>query len=159
MSKAKGDGRAVVAARSKGSFGDRLVVDCPACGGKAVITPLAADVAPRDLDAAARRMVCHACGATRDQSQTPPGQVMTPFMGLSPRLRAATRQGELIAWNEEHLDYLERYIAGRLRSEAPDEATGVRNASVISRLPAWVKSAKNREDLLKAIVRVRLEKL
>ena len=43
MSKGSGNGRAVVAARSKYSFGDRLVVDCPACGGKAVITLLAAD--------------------------------------------------------------------------------------------------------------------
>lgn len=159
MSKTPGDGRSVVAARSKDSFGDRLVVDCPGCGGKAVITPLAAGIDPRDQDAAARRMTCHACGATRDQAATPPGQVMNPFMGLAPRLRAETRHGDLVAWNEDHLDYLEHYLSGRLRIETPDARTQVRNASVVSRLPAWAKSARNRDAVLKAIARLRLEKL
>lgn len=159
MSTRPGDGRSVVAARGKGSFGDRLVVDCPACGGMAVITPVAGALPPRDRDKAARRMICHACGAARDQAETPVGRPADPFMGLRPRLRAETRHGDLIAWNEEHLDYLERYLAGRLRIETPDEATQVRNASVISRLPAWAKSARNREAVLKAISRLRLEKL
>lgn len=159
MSRPDGDDRSVVAARSKDSFDDRLVVDCPGCGGMAVITPLGEVAAPRDRAFAARRMVCLACGATRDRPVTPPGQIADPFMGLAPRLRAETRHGVLVAWNEAHLDYLEHYLAGRLRTETPDATTGVRNASVISRLPAWVKSAKNRDAVLKAIARLRLEKL
>jgi len=158
MSKTPGDGRSVVSARSRDSFGDRLVVDCPSCGGKAVITTLDPDAPGRDRDSAPRRMLCHACGTVREQPQTPLGQLMTPFMGLTPRLRAQTRHGELVAWNEDHLDYLEQHLSGRLRIETVQEG-GLRNASVVSRLPAWAKAAKNRDEILKAIAKVRREKL
>ena len=158
MSKPPGDGRSVVSARHRGSFGDRLVVDCPSCGGMAVITPLDPETSERDLDSAPRRMLCRACGAVREQPRTPLGQFITPFMGLVPRLRAQTRHGELIAWNEDHLDYLEQYLSGRLRIETVEDG-GVRNASVVSRLPAWAKSARNRDEILKAIAKVRREKL
>lgn len=158
MNKTPGDGRSVVSARSRDSFGDRLVVDCPSCGGKAVITPLAPDTPGPNRDSAPRRMLCHACGAVREQAQAPPGQLMTPFMGLTPRLRAQTRHGELVAWNEDHLDYLEQHLSGRLRVETASDG-GVRNASVVSRLPAWAKAAKNRDEILKAIARLRRDKL
>jgi hypothetical protein len=124
----------------------------------AVITPLDPETSERDRDPAPRRMLCRACGAVREQPRTPLGQFITPFMGLVPRLRAQTRHGELIAWNEDHLDYLEQYLSGRLRIETVEDG-GVRNASVVSRLPAWAKSAKNRDEILKAIAKVRREKL
>ncbi|MNL74868.1 hypothetical protein D3C87_2005750 [compost metagenome] len=65
----------------------------------------------------------------------------------------------MVAWNEDHLDYLERYLAGGLREETPAREGGVRNASIVSRLPAWAKAAKNRDEMLKAIARVRREGL
>lgn len=136
-----------------------MVVDCPSCGGKAVVTLLASDTDLPRRNFVARRMVCHACGATREQALTPRGQAADPFIGLKARLRAETRHGDLIAWNEVHLDYLEQYLSGRLRIETPDETGRTRNKSVVSRLPAWAKSAKNRDEVLKAIAGVRLEKL
>jgi hypothetical protein len=139
------------------TFGRRLLVDCPACGGKAVIT--VADPGEGSVDFAARRLVCEGCGLTRDQPETPMGVIADPFMGRSPRLRAETRHGTLVAWNEDHLDYLERYLAGGLREETPASEGGVRNASIVSRLPAWAKAAKNRDEMLRAIARVRRERL
>lgn len=153
-----GDGRSVVPALHAGAFFDHLVVDCPACGGKAVITLTEAVEHPREAAPAARRMLCHACGAVREQHRTPHGVLIDEFMGLPPRLRAVTRHGDLVARNRAHLDYLEAYLSGRLRVELV-VADGVRNASVASRLPAWAKSAKNRDDILKAIARVRRDKL
>lgn len=153
-----GDDRAVVAARLKDDFIDRLLVDCPACGGKAVVTPTAPPAPGMSADTAARRLVCHDCAYTRDQEQTPMGRFTRPSMGQTLRLRAVTRHGELVAWNEDHLDYLEHYLAGRLRSETHEDG-GIRNRSIISRLPAWVKSAKNRDEVLKAIAKLRREKL
>jgi hypothetical protein len=61
--------------------------------------------------------------------------------------------------NEDHLDYLEHYLAGGLREETPASEGGVRNASIVSRLPSWAKAAKNRDEVLKAIVRVRRDRL
>jgi hypothetical protein len=149
--------RSRVAALPPEAFGRRLLVDCPTCGGKAVIH--VGDPGARPVDAAARRLVCEACGLTRDQPEAPMGVVLDPFMGRPPRLRAETRHGALIAWNEDHLDYLERYLAGGLREETPAPEDGVRNASIVSRLPAWAKAARNRDEVLKAIARLRRERL
>ena len=149
--------RSRVAALPPEAFGRRLLVDCPACGGGAVIH--VGDPGDRSVGVAARRLVCEACGLTRDQPETPTGALADPFMGRPPRLRAETRHGTLIAWNEDHLDYLERYLAGGLREETPASEGGVRNASIVSRLPAWAKAAKYRDEVLKAIARVRRERL
>lgn len=153
---AGGDGRAVVPSRLPEDFLDRLVVDCPVCGGYAAILPRDPG---RVSASAARRLVCRDCGATRDRSDTPDGVIIDPFMGLKPRLRAQTRHGDLVAWNEAHLDYLETYLAGRVRVEKRSDAPAApRNQTVISRLPAWAKSAKNRDDVLRAVERVRKER-
>jgi hypothetical protein len=151
--------RSRVAALYPEAFGKRLLVDCPACEGKAVINVGDFDGPLGRVHTAARRLVCEACGLTRDQPATPMGVMANPFMGRPPRLRAETRYGALVAWNEDHLDYLERYLAGVLREETPAPEGGVRNASVISRLPAWAKAAKNRDAVLKAIAKVRRERL
>ena len=150
------DGRSVVPARLPEDFLCRLVVDCPTCGGYAAILPRD----PSDAQAsAARRMVCRDCGATRDKPQTPNGAPIDPFMGLAPRFRAATRHGDLVAWNEAHLDYLETYLSGLIRVEQrPADPAAPRNQTIVSRLPAWAKSAKNRDEILRAIERVRRER-
>lgn len=149
------DGRSVVPARLPEHFLGRLVVDCPACRGFAVILPRD----PERIEAgAARRMICRDCGTTRDKPETPSGAPIDPFMGLSPRLRASTRHGDLVAWNEAHLDYLETYLAGRVRVEQrPEDSRAPRNQTIVSRLPAWAKSAKNRDEILRAIIRLKGE--
>lgn len=98
-----------------------------------------------------RRMTCTACFHTAEEAAHSQLQ-------WSLRLAAQTRHGTLYAYNAEHLEYLASYIGGRLRREVPGTSS-VRNRSQLSRLPAWVKSAKNREQSLKAIERLRCEKL
>lgn len=151
--------RSRVPAVWSGSFADRLVVDCPACGGKAVIRVTEPVEREGELIFAARRLVCEACGLNRERPRTPSGAPADPFMGRPPRLRAETRHGTLIARNEDHLDYLERYLAGGLREETPAPDDTIRNTTMVSRLPAWAKAAKNRDEVLKAIARVRRERL
>lgn len=51
--------------------------------------------------------------------------------------------------NEQHLRFLEEYVAAGVRE------TGPFNGTIASRLPAWIKSGKNREDLLRALARLR----
>lgn len=48
-----------------------------------------------------------------------------------------------------HLDFLERYVAAGLREQEPG------NASLASRLPAWIKSRKNRAAVLRGLHRLR----
>lgn len=127
-----------------------VLVDCPRCAGLAVVRALdpMPDVDVLEVD---RRMTCTACFHTAEEAAHSQLQ-------WSLRLAAKTRHGTLYAYNAEHLEYLASYIGGRLRREIPGTSS-LRNRSQLSRLPAWVKSAKNREELLKAIERLRCEKL
>jgi hypothetical protein len=150
--------RSTVVARSPLDFMDELLVDCPRCTGAAIIRtapPARPDNRNYDVESRARRMVCTACGAVREQPDTPLGQILTPFMGLTPRLRVETRHGTLVAFNAGHLAYIETWLAGRLRTELEDPRGWVRNRSVIARLPAWAKAARNRDEMLAAIARTR----
>ncbi|HEY1193003.1 hypothetical protein [Flavobacterium sp.] len=52
------------------------------------------------------------------------------------------------AYNLNHIDYLERYIKADLRERNND---GSGNGTMVSRLPQFVKAAKNREKLLKIL--------
>ena len=122
-------------------FEDRVLVDCPACGGLAVVAP--------DPEAKLRRMVCHACPKRLDL----PGNTNALF-GLRLRLQIETRHGTLLALNEAHLDYLAAYIGQTLRKELVS-ADSWKNRSQASRLPAWAKAAGNRAEILKAIERTR----
>lgn len=61
----------------------------------------------------------------------------------------------LWAYNEEHLQFLESYVAAKLRVKAVAGASPVRNKTLASSLPGWMKSAKNREEVLKGIQRLK----
>ena len=51
----------------------------------------------------------------------------------------------------EHLNYIESYIEAELRESHPYYL------SVQSRLPKWMKLAKNKEDVLKAIQKLKVK--
>ncbi|MFF7448818.1 MULTISPECIES: hypothetical protein [unclassified Streptomyces] len=91
------------------------------------------------------RVICRSCGLCRAVNRC-----------AWPRLwlRADTRHGTLTAYNLEHLDLLRRFVAADLRERAPWYEHG-RKMTYIGRLPAWIKSAKNRAEVLRAIDRMR----
>lgn len=78
------------------------------------------------------------------------------YAGLELWLQTPCRGRVLWAYDAEHLDFLERYVQASLREREPN-----RNGSLASRLPAWMKNAKNREAVLAccATLRVRLRKV
>ncbi|MBY5990989.1 hypothetical protein [Ferrimonas balearica] len=68
-----------------------------------------------------------------------------PYFGLELALKQDTRLGTLWAFNAEHIHQLKRYTAAQLR-----EGSGTK-WSYFTRLPSWIKSAKHREQVLKAL--------
>jgi hypothetical protein len=143
-------------ARLPDHFLDRILVDCPRCGGLAIVT-LEEDPGTGHIGWATdrrhvpRRVVCTACAFNRRQKWR---AWAAPAMGLALRLCAESRHGLLVAYNEAHLDYIESYVRDPLRREAV-EPGGFRNRSIASRLPRWVKAAGNRDEVLKLIARMR----
>jgi hypothetical protein len=144
-------------AKVREHFMDRILVDCPSCGGLAIVRL----EAPNDdtssigwaIDrvAAARRMTCTHCAAHLRQGFR---AWTRPTMGLPLRLWAETRHGILYAYNEDHLAYIEDYVQSRVRREIVEPGR-FRNGSILSRLPRWVKAAGNRDEVLKAIAAMR----
>jgi hypothetical protein len=77
------------------------------------------------------------------------GEGIDGCSGLPLWLAMPFRGRTLWAVNAEHLTYLENYVAAGLREIGPG------NSRLGSRLPTWIKSAKNRPDLMRALARLR----
>ena len=58
---------------------------------------------------------------------------------------------ELWAYNYHHLSWLKKYVGAELRERKENKSYGWLNRSLGSRLPSWIKDAKNRSSILDAI--------
>lgn len=67
-------------------------------------------------------------------------------------LQIPTRHGIIVAYNPQHLAELKQFIEADLRERHTD--IYYCNSSYFSRLPAWIKSARHRKEILKAIARL-----
>lgn len=73
-------------------------------------------------------------------------QPVDPYYHLPLWLVETVRGNILWAYNHQHLAYLKSYITADLR-----EKNGRQFWTMVERLPAWMKSAKNREAVTRAI--------
>ena len=134
---------------SKPTREDPTLVVCPACASKAFVLPLFEEETTV-------KAVCPSCGF----SKTTPGTSLRfnwhadnptdGYFGLTLWLTTRCAGHSLWAFNNRHLDLLEAYVSAQLRERGRDQ-TGWRNASVASRLPRWITSASNREEVRGAI--------
>lgn len=89
------------------------------------------------------------CGWEFDEEITwhrlPQGPV-DPIFGLDLWLREPVKGEVLWAYNRDHLTFIKHYVSADLRERIPN-----RNSTLASRLPTWVKSAKNRDAILAAV--------
>jgi hypothetical protein len=69
-----------------------------------------------------------------------------PAFGLELRLQAPCASHLLWAYNPAHLEFIGAYIRADMRQRASNV-----NSSLASRLPGWMKSAKHRDDIERAI--------
>ncbi|MFJ4791024.1 hypothetical protein [Streptomyces sp. NPDC088794] len=139
-----------------------IIVCCPGCAKAARVVPEPGAYDPRAwLLFRPRRLVCRGCGLSRMWSgrEVAPargsaGPVTDPYFGTPLWLQVETRHGWLWAYDLEHLDLISRFVQARLRERAPWYDTG-RKMTLVARLPVWIKRAKNRDDVLRAIGRLR----
>ena len=154
--KARGAGARTRSGRERvGDFAGEVLLVCPRCAGPAVSKPL--DPVARD-SAAPRRLVCRRCGHL--QESRPPSIAGLARVGHDDYFRlplwlATPCCGELLwAFNARHLAALEDFALAQLRERRRDPEQGWSNAAVTSRLPRWIKSAKNRAEVEKALARL-----
>jgi hypothetical protein len=139
-------------------FADEVLVRCPACGECAIVLDQLGTSeyhANRDDTrlVARRRLRCLACGLSKDgfPSERVFGVPVDPYFRLPVWLQADCCGKVLWAYNAEHLSLLESYVAARLRERRASPGS----MTMVARLPAWLKSAKHRDEILRAIRRLR----
>lgn len=79
-------------------------------------------------------------------------QATDPYFGLQLWLQIPFGNYILWAYNFEHLEYLKNYVGAKLR-----EAARGGKYSLIWKLPNFIKVAKNRDKILKAISRLEIK--
>jgi hypothetical protein len=117
-------------------FSGTVLVRCPRCVG---IAHFERWTRPEP------HVICHSCGLSRRVDGC-----AWPDLWL----RTGTRHGELWAYNLAHLDLIRRFVAASLRERGPWYEHG-RKMTCVARLPVWVKRAKNRDEVLRVIDRMR----
>jgi len=135
-------------------FTDLFLVHCPRCDRCAkVVLRDAVGEQPQDYMSmvfSPRRLVCEHCGYTQNWQGREVGSTdLSDYYFHRPLwLQTPCCNETLWALNTRHLDFLERYVAAELRE-------GQGHGTLASKLPQWIMSAKNRDDVLKCIRRLR----
>jgi hypothetical protein len=130
-------------------FGEEFLVVCPKCGSMAKVT--SGETASEKINNqlfAPRKVMCLSCvfRDTWSGKQLSVGGNFDWYFKLPLWLQISCCGETLWAYNYRHLQFLEDYVAAKLRERKPNSTR-----STASRLPQWIKSAKNREEVLKAI--------
>ena len=130
---------------------DPILVICPKCHAKALILPDTEETI---------KCVCTKCSFNKHESKKRLWLgchldiSYSEYLCLNLWLETHCCGHSLYAFTIRHLDLIESYIKADLRERKQNE-NGWRNASVASRLPKWIKSHKNREQLIKSIQKLR----
>ena len=144
--------------RTLRTYFDRVLVRCPRCDRRATVRNIE-DAGTADRPYGLYRLQCESCAHREDLAPTwyafgnVRGQAVDPFFGAPLFLQFDTRLGTMFAYSEAHLEWLERFVSAELRERT--HLDGHANSSMASRLPRWMKLAKNRNEVLQAIRRLR----
>lgn len=120
-------------------FCNYRIVACPSCS--------------KPVDFLDLKVTCIHCGYHKAFKPMDSWHKLVPItVELEDFLQIACCGQTLWAINVEHLDFLEHYVEAGLRERIPNI-----NRSLASRLPQWMKSSKNRQEILKGVSRLRLK--
>jgi hypothetical protein len=137
-------------------FGEEFLVVCPKCKSLAKITSPETDSEKLNNKLfAPRKVLCLSClfRETWSGKQISVGGNFDWYFKLPLWLQISCCGETFWAYNYRHLRFLENYVAAKLRERKKPNIT----RSTASRLPQWIKSAKNRDEVLKAIAKLKDE--
>jgi hypothetical protein len=144
---------------SLAGYSDVIYVACPGCVGRAEVIPRPGQADFRcveDFLNRPRRLVCVHCTTARDwiPGKRDRGRLIAaphgpsdPFFGRPLWLQAPCCGHILWAYNARHLDTLQSYVSAGLRERTDSDPS----RGMLYRLPAWIKKAGHRSDVLRAI--------
>jgi len=147
-------------------FGHDFLVRCPQCKRCAEVTIKGVN----PLQPSAVRLVCGHCGYSKQVQQDviqttwrkgryrmdyAIGGAYDWYFKTPLWLRTPCAGHELWANNADHLEFLEEYVRASIREDSANRLRAIRNSSLASRLPGWIKSAKNRDKLDQGLKKLR----
>ena len=141
---------------SEPADGDPVLIVCPRCSKMARVLP----AGQQPVRGYAVKAICTHCWFSNTKADTKrsfhwhnddPGD---SYFNYGLWLKIACCNHVLWAFNLRHLDLLEDFVAAELR-ENPKDGMGYANSSIASRLPGWLKSAKNRKQIMACIHKLR----
>jgi hypothetical protein len=145
-----------------------IFVECPNCEKKALIK--ATDFSFRQYSEENIKLVCTNCGHNKKLIEKPDiiitsqkndfisgrhyviGGGIDPFFHLKLWLTKNCGENLFWAYNYQHLDFIYGHVGAKLRER---NGQTIINRSLGSRLPKWMTSNKNREQILKIIDELR----
>lgn len=138
------------------AFDDHVLVHCPKCDEAATI----------DARSGALRVTCTACGYMKEVQPRSAAPRLIPRSALAVYNSGNTILGarlwleaeccgghRLWALNERHLNYLRAFVMSTDRTREFPSPPGSRQLA--DRLPAWMVEAKHRDEVLRALDRLR----
>jgi hypothetical protein len=115
-------------------FYEDVIIVCRNCESKAIAKKIVKTI----------KITCQTCGYNKIEN--------TIYVNYNYWLSINFSGNELWAYNYEHLDFLTNHITAELRER---NLTSISNNSIGSRLPKWMTSKKNRENILKALEKLK----
>lgn len=130
----------------RSDFYQEVWVVCPDCAKKAMATV--------NFETKTARLFCVHCGCNKETTTAiKNGTINTAanqYFQAELWLKAPFKNDVFWAYNDKHLEYLERYIGATLR-EHKDRT----HFTLLEKLPKFYHEAKNREGLLKIIAKLK----
>jgi len=149
-------------------FINTIYVVCPKCNRQAMVRSKGSFPNFKENET---KLICTHCGFNKYYAETPKdtwtsersgieyktrnlivGSNIDPYFRLPLWLQAETPDGLLWAYNYEHLTFIENHVKAELRNR---EKSLMYNRSLGSRLPKWMTSKKNRQEILRVIEKLK----
>jgi hypothetical protein len=137
-------------------FADVILVECPKCSQCAQIIGTKLTCSHCALSKEVSRDWNFSARANESNNKVPADGV-DPFLNLPLWLKAPYKNEILWFYNKKHLEIVESYVEAKLRERSVADNGDSRegNSRLFSRLPQWIKSAKNRDDILHLIKKLK----
>jgi len=137
----------------RSDFDGIAMVRCPHCNSLAWSSTLAPTA---NSSFSPRRVTCTACAFTKEWcekeiSRARGEEAIDDYFHLPLFLQVRCAGHILWAYNIEHLQYMQAWLSADLRTRQRDAVNGWSNASFLSRLPRWMKLAKNRSTVVSGL--------